>query len=56
MRTVLAATLCIMLILAGFIVVALIPIWWVVWLVAFPMMYIGGLGILAAFDDRKPEE
>lgn len=56
MRTALAVTLCVMLILAGVLVVAVTPVWWVVWLVAFPMMYIGGLGVLAAFDNRKPEE
>lgn len=30
--------------------------WWAVWLIAFPMMYVGALGAIASYDSWKKEE
>ncbi len=45
--------LCLILIVAGLVVVVLTAFWWAVWLIAFPMMYVGGLGTIALLDFWK---
>lgn len=29
--------------------------WWAVWLIAFPMMYVGALGAIASYESWKKE-
>jgi hypothetical protein len=30
--------------------------WWAVWLIAFPLMYVGALGAIASYGSWKKEE
>lgn len=39
----------------GLVVAVATVFWWAVWLIAFPMMYVGALGTIASYGSWKKE-
>lgn len=42
-----------MLTVLGLVVAVATVFWWAVWLIAFPMMYVGALGAIASYGRKK---
>lgn len=53
MRRALNLTLFVTVVLIGLLIATLTTVWWVVWLVAFPIMYAGCVGVKAVYDEER---
>ena len=53
MKDVMLFFLSLMLTALGLVVAVTTVFWWVVWLIAFPMMYVGALGAIASYGSWK---
>lgn len=56
MKDVLLFFLFLILAALGLVVAVATVFWWAVWLIAFPMMYVGALGAIASYGSWKKEE
>lgn len=55
MKDVMLFFLSLMLTALGLVVAVATVFWWAVWLIAFPMMYVGDLGAIASYGSWKKE-